>query len=132
MSQKKVIGSATIEDSDLTRSSHINESTDLVTRILIKLGNRKPSPKQRQLINTLLFNLSVRATLIVDSQLNPREQECLSLAALGYTVKESAVLLDIKQNTIEGYHKSIKKKLQCKTIARAVMEGIRYGWIKKS
>lgn len=131
MSQKKVLGS-TVEDSDLTQSSFINEPADLVTRILIKLGNHKPSSKQRQLINTLLFNLTLRATLIVDSQLSPREQECLSLAALGYTVRKSAELLDIKQNTVEDYHKSIKKKLQCKTIARAVMEGIRYGWIKKT
>lgn len=130
MSQKKVIGSA-IGDSDLTRSSSTHEPTDLVTHILIKLGNHNPSFKQRQLIKTLLFNLSLRATLIVDSQLSPREQECLSLAALGYTVKESAELLDVKQNTVEDYHKNIKKKLQCKTIAKAVMEGIRYGWIKK-
>lgn len=130
MSQKKVIGSA-IEDSELTQSSSIHEPTDLITRILIKLGNHKPSSKQRQLIKTLLFNLTLRATLIVDSQLSSREQECLSLAALGYTVRESAELLNIKQNTVEDYHKSIKKKLQCKTIAKAVMEGIRYGWIKK-
>lgn len=130
MSQNKEIGSA-IGDSDLTQSSSINEPTDLVTRILIKLGNHNPSSKQRQLIKTLLFNLSLRATLIVDSQLSSREKECLLLASLGYTVRESAELLDIKQNTVEDYHKSIKKKLQCKTIAKAVMEGIRYGWIKK-
>lgn len=131
MSQKKVSESA-IGDSNLTQGSSINEPTDLITRILIKLGNHKPSLKQRQLINTLLFNLSLRTTLILDSKLSPREKECLSLAALGYTVRESAELLDIKHNTVEDYHKSIKKKLKCKTIARAVMEGIRYGWIKKT
>jgi DNA-binding CsgD family transcriptional regulator len=130
MSKKKMIGSAMV-DPNLTNGSSVNESTDLVTHILIKLGNHQPSPKQRQLIKTLLFNLSLRATLIVDSQLSPREKECLLLASLGYTVKESAELLDIKQNTVEDYHKSTKKKLQCKTIAKAVMEGIRYGWIKK-
>lgn len=40
-------------------------------------------------------------------------------------------LRSLHVSSVEDYHKSIKKKLQCKTIAKAVMEGIRYGWIKK-
>lgn len=112
MSQNKEIGSA-IEDSDLTQSSFINEPTDLVTRILIKLGNHNPSSKQRQLIKTLLFNLSLRATLIVDSQLSSREKECLLLASLGYTVRESAELLDIKQNTQASRYAHEKFRPSC-------------------
>ena len=124
MSEKKVTGS--IEHPDTTQHSS-GQSTDIITRILRLLGNYSPSSKQRQLIKTLLSNITLNTELIVDSRLTRREKESLTLAALGYTVTESAELLDLERNTVEGYHKGIKQKLHCKTIAKAVITGMRCG-----
>lgn len=85
--------------------------------------------KQRQLIKTLLSNITLNTELIIDSRLTRREKESLLLAALGYTVTESAEFLNLKRMTVEDYHKNIKKKLECKTIAKAVITGMRYGLI---
>ena len=67
--------------------------------------------------------------MLIDSRLTRREKESLTLAALGYTVTESAELLALKRTTVEGYHKGIKQKLHCKTIAKAVVTGMRYGYV---
>jgi DNA-binding CsgD family transcriptional regulator len=128
MSEKKVI--ELTEDPDITRRS-LNKSTNLVTRILILLGNRAPSLKQRQLVETLLFNISFRAELLFDRRLSPREQECLLLAAVGFSATETAEILSIGQKTVEECRNNTRKKLHCKNMIQAVVQGIRYGHVSE-
>ena len=126
MSKKKVVGFP--EDPDITRQS-LNKSTNLVTRILILLGNRTPSLKQRQLVETLLSNISFRAELLFHRRLSPREKECLLLATLGFSAAETAEILFIGKKTVEECRNNTRKKLHCKNLIQAAVQGIRYGYV---
>ncbi len=127
MSEKKVVGPA--EANPVLAQHPPQQPTDLITRILQLLGNRSPSPKQRQLIKRLLFNITFEAKLIFDKRLAPREEECLLLAALGYSSKQTAEILSIKQKTVEESRSNAKKKLGCQNMPQLVLQGMRYGYI---
>jgi DNA-binding CsgD family transcriptional regulator len=62
-------------------------------------------------------------------KLTAREKDCLYLASLGKTSKETAITLNIAPSTVEHYRKKIKEKLNCKTIAEAIYKGINHGYL---
>ena len=78
----------------------------LLMRVLKKLANKK-----------------------LNSELTDRETSCLVLAAKGMTSEETANLLGVKSSTVETYRRNIKQKLSCNTLAQAVFEGLRLGYI---
>ena len=101
----------------------------LSVRLLERLGNNQPQKEQIELVTSLLIKVDVQHNLRFDSKLTPQEICCLLLAAKGKTMKEAARLLKIETSTVQTYHKSIKYKLACSSIAQAVFEGIRFGHV---
>ncbi|WP_083827771.1 helix-turn-helix transcriptional regulator [Rickettsiella massiliensis] len=59
-------------------------------------------------------------------------KKCLSLAAQGKSIKQSAKILGLSINSIKYYRKSIIKKLGCKNIIEAILVGLRYDFIRQS
>lgn len=84
----------------------ISAQNFLLVRLLEKIGKERPI-----------------------KQLTERELSCLFLAAKGLTTNETAELLGIKSSTVETYRRKIKYKLACNTMAQAVFEGIRWGYM---
>ncbi len=63
-------------------------------------------------------------------KLSPREREVLSYVANGYTSKEIAKSLDIKQRTVEVHRHHLLKKLSVRGVADLVKFAIRSGLTK--
>lgn len=63
------------------------------------------------------------------TQLTEREVECLYWAAHGKSSDETAIILKIKKSTVEDYRKHIKRKFDCITMAQAIYEGVKRGYI---
>lgn len=61
--------------------------------------------------------------------LSPRERECLQWTAAGKTSWEIATILNLSQNTADGYIASATRKLGASNRTQAVAEGIRRGLI---
>jgi DNA-binding CsgD family transcriptional regulator len=61
--------------------------------------------------------------------LSRRERECLQWTAAGKTTWEIAAILDISQNTVDGYIATAAKKLAAVNRTQAVAEAIRRGII---
>jgi len=61
--------------------------------------------------------------------LSRREKECLYWASKGKKAKEIAQFLKIESSTVVSYQKNLRRKLRCKTIAQAVYEGIKSGYL---
>ncbi len=93
------------------------------------LGNKTPNKKQIKTVESMLFNVGLKAKMLFDKRLTKREKECLSLAALGHSSTETAELLKISRKTVEQYRGEIKKKLKCKNMTHAIIRGIKYGYI---
>ncbi len=98
--------------------------------MLIQLGNSSASAEHLKRMKNLLSNVFVNCRLLIDKKLSMMESRCLFLAAQGYTSIESAKLLNISKTTVETHRKEIKRKLGCTSIAHAVYQGIRYGYVK--
>ncbi len=77
----------------------------------------------------LLGNNESNEKQIPAIMLSKREIECLMLAALGYSLSETAEVLKISQKTVEQYRNDIKRKLKCRNITHAVFQGIKFGLI---
>lgn len=107
-------------------------SQDFIHLLLIKLGNASPNRQQVQLAKMLFFKASINHHLISHHSLSEREVSCLLLAAKGCTMGEVAKLLQVKPTTVATWHKKIKRKLVCRSIAQAVFEGICYGYVQPS
>jgi DNA-binding CsgD family transcriptional regulator len=103
-------------------------------RYLLKLGNARPKGKQVKLMNRLLTStiFPIEKTLIFDSKLTRREIACLLLVAQGKRSLEIAEILGMKVSTVRTHRKQIINKLNCSSMAQAVFEGIRYGYLPKS
>jgi len=61
--------------------------------------------------------------------LSPRERECLQWTAAGKTTWEIAGILEISQNTIDGYIASATRKLGAVNRTQAVAEALRRAFI---
>ena len=60
-------------------------------------------------------------------ELTPRENEALMMIAKGYSVKESARLMNISHHTVSGYIKEIYRKLHVNSRAEAAALATRLG-----
>jgi len=63
------------------------------------------------------------------AKLTEREVQCLYWAAHGKSSEETAMILKIKKSTVEDYRKHIKQKLNCSSMAHAIYEGVKRGYI---
>lgn len=103
---------------------------DFVDQIidLIKVFN--PNYNRSIILNDKSYRKSViKMEPLQEKQLTEREIECLYWAAHGKSSDETAMILQIKKYTVEDYRKNIKKKLNCSTLAHAVYEGVKRGYI---
>lgn len=102
----------------------------LSTKLLAQLGNNKPSQTQIELMESLIARAALEHQFTFSEQLTRRETKCLLLAAKGKTSSETAKLLGIKASTVDTYRRKIKQKLACSTMAQAVFEGMRFGYMQ--
>lgn len=109
----------------------LNDKNHLLTKMLKKLGNQKPDSNHLTLIASLMSTSVFGNNVLLHPCLTDRETSCLVLAAKGMTSEETADLLGVKSSTVETYRRNIKQKLSCNTIAQAVFEGLRFGYIAK-
>jgi DNA-binding CsgD family transcriptional regulator len=98
----------------------------LSLEVLEKLGNKKPTQKQIDLMTTILTNVSIVSSLVFDQQLSKCETSCLYWAAMGKTEKETAELLNINSYTVQQHRQTVIKKLHCKSLAEAIFKGMRF------
>lgn len=102
----------------------------LSVKLLYQLGNQKPTRKQMDLMENLVAHTVLERRIGFDGQLTGCEIKGLYLAAKGMTSGEAAELLGVKTSTIESHRKEIKRKLVCRTLAQAVFEGVRLGYME--
>lgn len=80
-----------------------------------------------ELLKKIGHELHLKASLEIYSiddnpNLSRREIECLNLTAKGKESPAIAITLGISEHTVRDYHKSVRKKLGCKTLAQAVFK----------
>jgi DNA-binding NarL/FixJ family response regulator len=76
-----------------------------------------PQVSDRLLTRIQKGNLESRAIPTVLESLSPREVQVLRLVAEGKTSKEIAVLLDLREQTVRSYRKTMMKKLGVNNVA---------------
>lgn len=95
---------------------------------LIKFHN--PNYNRSIILNDKLYRKSIiKRNYIPEQQLTEREVQCLYWAANGKSSDETAIILKIKKSTVEDYRKHIKQKLNCSSMAHAIYEGVKRGYI---
>lgn len=95
---------------------------------IIKLYN--PNYNRSIILNDKSYRKSIiKRNYTHEKQLTEREVECLFWAANGKSSDETAIILNIKKFTVEEYRKNIKRKLSCTSIASAIYEGVKFGYI---
>ncbi len=104
--------------------------TTLAKAMLAQFSITSASPLQLKRMKKLLANVYVNCPVLIDNKLSKTESRCLLLAAQGNTSDESAKILNISKTTVETHRKEIKRKLGCSSIAHAVYQGIRYGYVR--
>ncbi len=94
--------------------------TDLLEALrMVAAGGMYLSPQvsDRLLTRIQKGDLAHRATPPVLESLSPREVQVLRLVAEGRTSKEIAVLLDLREQTVRSYRKTMMKKLGVNNVA---------------
>jgi DNA-binding NarL/FixJ family response regulator len=94
--------------------------TDLVEALrMVAAGGMYVSPQVSDLLLTRIQEgaLAHRGTSPVLESLAPREVQVLRLVAEGRTSKEIAVLLDLREQTVRTYRKTMMKKLGVNNVA---------------
>jgi DNA-binding NarL/FixJ family response regulator len=76
-----------------------------------------PQVSDRLLTRIQKGDLESRQTPKVLESLSPREVQVLRLVADGKTSKEIAVLLDLREQTVRSYRKTMMKKLGVNNVA---------------
>src|SRR5882757_5264164 len=76
-----------------------------------------PQVSDRLLTRIQKGDLESRATPTVLESLSPREVQVLRLVAEGKTSKEIAVMLDLREQTVRSYRKTMMKKLGVNNVA---------------
>lgn len=111
--------------------TQVNSMNYIAIELWERLGINDPSERQIEILESLLSNTIIYKTIIIDERLSSKESLCLILAAQGKSSKESALLLALSQTQVEFYRKEIRRKLACSSMAQAVYEGIRYGYLRE-
>jgi len=102
----------------------------LAKKLLKNLNILTPTNDQVSKMEDLLANSCVQSRILFDNKLTSQEKVCLLLAAQGKTAQQTADLLNISKETVESHRKEIRRKLDSHSMAHAVYQGIRYGFIK--
>ena len=102
----------------------------LAKAMLVHLGNGSPSSIHIKNMINLLVNVFIDNQMVTSKRLSKTETYCLLLAAHGNTSEESANILKIGKSTVETHRKEARRKLGCSSMAQAVYQGIRYGYVK--
>lgn len=102
----------------------------LAKAMLAHLGNHSPSTTHIKDMVNLLVNVFIDNQMVTNKRLSTTETYCLLLAAHGKTSEESADILKIGKATVETHRKEARRKLGCSSMAQAVYQGIRYGYVK--
>jgi DNA-binding NarL/FixJ family response regulator len=76
-----------------------------------------PQVSDRLLTRLKTGDLSARAMAPALDQLSPRELQVLRLVAEGNTSKEIAVMLDLREQTVRSYRKTMMRKLGVNNVA---------------
>lgn len=103
---------------------------NLATFFLKSLGLKTYRKSQIDLTERLLLAATIPASAYFDQRLSTQEINCLLLAAKGLTIAETAELLNIQKTTVVTHRDNILRKLSCKSIAQAVFEAIRFGYLR--
>ena len=106
---------------------YIDAAIDFLTS---GLGIEKPTLKQIEEMQSILFNTWLKRRIKLDERLTNREKLCLFFASHGKTYREIAEVLGIRPGTVKTYEKEVLRKLNCKNMKQAISAGIRYGEIE--
>ncbi len=98
-------------------------------RLLEEFGNNIPTQRQIDLMERLLSSVCIDRRLLLNNSLSEQEKACLYWAARGMSSAETAKLMNIAESTVDTHRHKVKRKLRCKSIAHAVFEGLRFGYI---
>lgn len=112
--------------------AHFDPVNFMSIELLSRLGIDTPTERQINIIESLLSSSVICRPVFFNERLNEKENLCLLLAAQGKSSKETALLLELTQTQVEFYRKEIRRKLVCDSMAQAVFEGIRYGYLKEN
>lgn len=110
----------------------MTQHDSLAINIITFLGNESPSKKQIEVMESILLNAGLKLQLFFNEKLTRREAQCLNLSALGYSSTMTAEILKISKKTVDQYRNDIKEKLGCKSMAQAVFQGVKYGYVKQT
>lgn len=106
------------------------QGVDLINYMAIELLEQfhiyEPTQVQIDMVESFIRKVILDGRFIFDNKLNQREVDCLYWAAKGKSSKETANILCISSETVDWYRKQIKEKLECKNIAHAVFQGMKY------
>ncbi len=105
-------------------------SRNLSTALLERLGNINPSNQHMALMDFVISSTTVNHLIAFDERLSQREVSCLFFASKGKTSEETENILKISSATVDSHRKNIKRKLKCSTLSQAVFEGIRWGYLQ--
>ena len=90
-----------------------------------------PQVSDRLLTRIQKGDLESRPTPTVLESLSPREVQVLRLVAEGKTSKEIAVLLDLREQTVRSYRKTMMKKLNVNNVAGLIRVALAAGLASK-
>lgn len=97
------------------------------------LGIKKNQPALSAASSQRLINhFNNKATALSEAKLTQREVDVLVLIGKGYSVEESAGMLQLSADTVKGYVKTIYTKLGVSNRSEATLEAIRLGLIDAS
>ena len=103
--------------------------TEKANDYLVFFGNNKPNKIQLRVMKSLLDGMFIKHSLLFNNRLTLQEIKCLTLAAQGKNIEESATILGLSVNSVKYYRKRLIKKLGGRNIIEAVLVGLRYGFI---
>lgn len=102
----------------------------LAVTVLKHIGMTDPSQRVIDVMESALSHVVVNQQVLFETRLNQKESTCLFLAAKGKTTVETAKIMNTTSTAIEARRRSIKRKLRAASMAHAVFEGIRFGYIQ--
>jgi len=106
----------------VTDGAHIKKDGVAIMRILDAYDNKS---HVFYCLDTMAVSRDINLTLSITN----REQEILSLPALGYSSKQIASQLNISLKTVDNHRQNFLRKTNCKSTGELVALGINMGFI---
>lgn len=103
----------------------------IAIRFLTQLDIHQPTIKQVHAMENVLSEIGmVIFKPLVNKRLSKQETICLGWIAQGKSRRQIAQLMEVKIDTVKSYQDRLRNKLDCSTLAQAVYEGMRFGFLK--